>query len=120
MATANQVNEMIKFKEESTEILKQARFPVHKWESNVPSLESENMPNPGKILGLVWDNRSDMLTVNAPNVESDEKLTKRTILSRLGKMYDSLGIISPTMVEGKNIFRNACKEGSKWNIHRGF
>ena len=29
------------------------KFPVHKWESNMLSIESANMPNPGKILGHV-------------------------------------------------------------------
>ena len=39
----------MKFKKESTEILENARFSVHKWESNVGSLESENMPNPSHL-----------------------------------------------------------------------
>ena len=32
--------ELMRFKEESTTILESARFPVHKWESNVEFLES--------------------------------------------------------------------------------
>ena len=41
---------LMRFKEESTAILESARFPVHKWESNVKFLESEGMQNPSKIL----------------------------------------------------------------------
>ena len=32
--------QLVKFKKESTEILEDAKFPFHKWESNVGSLES--------------------------------------------------------------------------------
>ncbi len=37
------------------------------------------------------------------------------ILSQLARVYDPLGIISPTVVEGKRIFREACDEGKGWN-----
>ena len=40
------------FKEESTALLESARFPVHKWESNVEFLESEGMPNPIRSLDM--------------------------------------------------------------------
>ena len=63
------------------------------------SLESANMPNPRKILGHVWNKTEDTLKVQLQD-NDDGKLTKRTILSRLGRAYDPLGIISPTMIEG--------------------
>ena len=37
-------------------------------------------------------------------------MTKNTILSQLARVYDPLGIISPTLVEGKRIFRDACEQ----------
>ena len=40
----------------------------------------------------------------------EELVTKRTILSHLGSIYDPLGILSPTTVEGKRIYREACYE----------
>ena len=51
MRTGGDHGKLVQFKEESTVILESAKFPVHKWESNVKSLESESMPNPSKILG---------------------------------------------------------------------
>ena len=59
MKTAHDVGSLGKFKEESIQILANAKFLVHKWESNFLELESENMPNPGKILGHNWDKRED-------------------------------------------------------------
>ena len=63
MMTGTQVEDLEKFKTEATKILESGKLPVHKWESNVPSLESPNMPNPGKILGHVWHKTEDILKV---------------------------------------------------------
>ena len=115
MKTANDVGSLGKFKEEATQILANAKFPVHKWESNFIELESENMPNPGKILGHNWDKREDTLVIQVPKSPEETPLTKRTMLSQLGKIYDPLGIISATMVEGKRLYRDACDENRSWN-----
>ena len=40
MQTVGNVEKLMRFKEESTAVLESARFPVHKWESNVKFLES--------------------------------------------------------------------------------
>ena len=115
MKTGHEVKGLKKFKEEATQILENAQFPVHKWESNVTALESENMPNPGKILGHIWDKREDTLIIQVPKHCEEAPLTKRTMLSQLGRVYDPLGIISPTMVEGKRMYRDACDETKSWN-----
>jgi len=51
MQTGDVNEKLVWFKKESTVILEAAKFPVHKWESNVKYLESESMPNSNKILG---------------------------------------------------------------------
>ena len=81
MKTGTKIEEMSKFKSEATEILESAKFPVHKWESNILELESENMPNPGKILGHLWDKRKDTSELQIMKVSEDKPVTKRTILS---------------------------------------
>ena len=62
------------------------------------------MPNPSKILGHVWDKREDTLEIQVPAVPETEPVTKRSISSQLGKVYDPLGIISPTMLYVNNEF----------------
>ena len=42
-------------------------------------------------------------------------MTKRAILSYLGAIYDPLGIVSPTMAQGKHIYRQVCDEKKGWN-----
>ena len=61
MKTGSEIEKIRKFKSETTEIRESAKFPVHKWESNILELKRENMPNPGKILGHPWDKREDTL-----------------------------------------------------------
>ncbi|XP_015747779.1 PREDICTED: uncharacterized protein LOC107327543 [Acropora digitifera] len=103
MKTGHRSEELKQFKKEATEILEKARFPVHKWESNLPELESDDMTNPGKILGHNWDKRKDTLELPVQQFSDEQPVTKRAILSQLGSMYDPLGIISPTTAEGKRI-----------------
>ena len=60
---------LVQFKEERTLILESAKFPVHKWQSNVKPLKSENIPNPGKSLGHTWskdDETLELLTKSFP------------------------------------------------------
>mgnify|MGYP002803922442 FL=1 len=95
--------------------MEDGKFPVHKWESNVQSLESQNMPNPGKILGLTWHKRDDVIEIQVPERKNEQRVTKKSILSHLAGIYDPLGIISPTVVEGKRIYREACDESRSWD-----
>ena len=88
---------------------------MHKWESNVRFLESEGMPNPSNILGLAWNKDDDTLELRAKPFPQEHPVTKRTILSYLGTVYDPLGIISPTMAEGKHIYREAGDENKGSN-----
>ncbi|XP_022809137.1 uncharacterized protein LOC111346107 [Stylophora pistillata] len=115
MQTGGNVEKLVWFKEESTAILESARFPVHKWESNVKVHESEGMPNPSKILGHVWNKDDDTLELLAKPFPQEHPVTKHTILSYLGTVYDPLGIISPTMAKGNHIYQEACNEKKSWN-----
>ena len=110
MQTGEDNEKLVRFKEESTVILESAKFPVHKWESNVECLQSESMPNPSKILGHAWNKEDDTLELLAKPFPHERPVTKRTILSYLGTVYDPLEIISPTMAEGKHIYRKTCDE----------
>ena len=55
MHSGDDPDDLIKFKEESSKILESGKFHVHKWESNIESLESSEMPNPTKFLGHLWN-----------------------------------------------------------------
>ena len=95
MQTEGDHEKLVRFKEESTIILESAQFPV---------LESESMPNQSKILGHKWNKENDTLELPAKPFPQKQPVTKRTILSYLGTVYDPPRIISPTMAEGKHIY----------------
>ena len=68
MKTGSDIRELRRFKEEAIEILQNAKFPVHKWESNVQQLDKE--PNQSKILCLMWDKRKDTLEIQVKMSEN--------------------------------------------------
>ena len=73
------------------------------------------MPNPSKIHGHTGHNDYDTLELSAKSFPQEQPVTKRTIFSYVGTVYDPLGIISPTMAEGKHVYREACDEKKGWN-----
>ena len=117
-------------KERAQEILHDATFELHKWNSNIPQLEkaasSEALqeqsyakqtfmvkPSENKLLGMKWDKRSDTLAVTFPNER--EPKTKRGVLSKLARVYDPLGLASPLTLVGKQIYRDACDSKIPWD-----
>ena len=56
-----------------------------------------------------------MLEIQVPEPPDNQPLTKRGILSHLASIYDPLGMISPTTVKGKQIYRDTCDETKGWN-----
>lgn len=71
--------------------------------------------NESKILGLSWDKQNDTLKVVFPQVSSEPTKrsvlanpTKRSVLANLAKIYDPLGLVSPTTLTGKLIYRDIC------------
>ena len=104
LQTGGDHENLVQFKAEATVILESAKFPLHKWESNVKSLESERMPNPTKIFGYTWHKDEDILKLSVKPFRQEQPVTKFTILSYLGTVYDPLWIISSTMAERKHIY----------------
>ena len=114
----------------AVEIFNRARFTLHKWHSNVSELESDctddepsfakqqlgasSARGECKLLGLKWDKGDDTLHVSLPSQPAT--LTKRGILANLAKIYDPLGLVSPVMLEGKQIYREASEMKLSWDI----
>ena len=115
-------------KDITTEIFREAGFKLHKWHSKVQALEGKELVNEAdetfpkqhlgvelnetKMLGLSWKKDKDFL---AREISSEiKKLTKRTTLQKLASTYDHLGIISPTTIIGKIIYRDICDSQISW------
>ena len=118
-------------KSKAKEIFQDAKFNLHKWHSNESELELDNDAKDGndelsyakqqlgttssetKLLGLPWDKENDTLRIEFPQVETEP--TKRGVLSTLAKVYDPLGLVSPTTLSGKLIFRDISDEKLAWD-----
>ena len=107
-----------------------AQFDLHKWNSNVEELEHNDHSDgeesfakqqlgplargvESKLLGLPWNKREDTLSVIFLGKSS--VMTKRGILSALASVYNPLGFVSPTMLEGKLVYREACRQKTAWD-----
>ena len=131
MAGGVRVDEVARKKVKASEIFQDATFKLHKWHSNVRELEEPSdqaaatdeptyakqqlgsRQTETKLLGLVWDKTEDSLSV----VTSNEKpaTTKRAALSQLAKVYDPLGLVSPTTLFGKLLYREMCEANFTWD-----
>ena len=118
-------------KRKMTDVLSDATFKLHKWNASDKELEGdvvgdesgENQTfakqqlnvksSDSKLLGLGWDKISDTLTVTFPH--ESLSTTKRGILSKLARIYDPFGLVSPITVAGKMIYREVCDAKWSWD-----
>ena len=47
--------------------------------------------------------------------KDDHPVTRQGILRKLAKIYDPLGLVSPLTLEGKLVYRAACKSKAPWD-----
>ena len=120
-------------KSDAVQIFSDAGFHLHKWHSNAPELEEsllenvketkdtyakQNLNGEGsgggtKLLGLEWDKSEDTLAITFP--QEDTNPTKRAILGKLARIYDPLGLTSPTTLQEKLIYRDSCTLKLAWD-----
>ncbi|XP_043476349.1 uncharacterized protein LOC122507611 [Leptopilina heterotoma] len=109
------------------ELLKKGGFNLRKWGSNDSRLTRDFPGNPTithmsldpsdtiKTLGVYWDSKTDSITytVNIPKV--NEKITKRSILSQVAKLFDPLGLLGPIIVKAKILIQLLWKAKLEWD-----
>ena len=103
---------------------------MHKWNSNVPSLESKSAEgkqeltyakqilsqdsNEIKIFGMFWNKEKDNISVVKP-IPKEKRPTKRNILSELASVYNPIDLISPSHLIGKILYREVCELKIPWD-----
>lgn len=112
-------------KETSTEVFAQGGFTLHKWHSNAAELDAVSankisktqlgVPQKGKgaLLRVPWDKEKDTIEVKFPPERTQP--TKKKLLTKLAKVYDPLGLASPSMLSGKLLYRKACELKIAWD-----
>ena len=115
----------------TVEVFEDATFHLHKWHSNDSTLENYDRTNQpeedltyakqhlgsneceAKLLGLPWNKTEDTLTI--PTSSEREISTKRVALSELAKVYDPLGLASPSTLVAKILYREMCEAKLHWD-----
>ncbi|XP_073963061.1 uncharacterized protein [Choristoneura fumiferana] len=127
---ADSVEQALSLQSELTKILSSGGFHLRKWTSNSGTfldslprsdLYSEELKNfeelsdvSLKILGLLWQPRSDSFRFRVAKF-SDCRCTKRTILSEIARIYDPLGFLGPLTFYAKYIMRLLWAAGVAWD-----
>ena len=127
LSSGQTVEEVKDLKSGTTGIFDTASLKLHKWNSNVKSLE-EKSPDQRlshakeqfgvkggetALLGLKWNKEKDTIGVIFPKNESAP--TKRGILGKVAKIYAPLGLVSPITLGCKLLHREVCDEKRPWD-----
>jgi hypothetical protein len=120
-------------------ILSEIQMKLSKWTTNSPELkellrgeitfsaEPSNLAinevfqhTDKKALGIRWDPSTDNFSFNADHIINEairikDGLTKRQLFSLALTMYDPLGLINPTMLNGKRSMQITWLSPTKWD-----
>ena len=110
--------ELIRLKNESSQILRKAGFQLHKWHSNVNKLESDVEAKSTKLLGIPWNKETDQLSIDFTaciNNGNKKVITKRKMLSAINSVFDLLGFSAPVLITGKLSYSQLCLLKLGWN-----
>lgn len=93
--------EYLNFKSESTRLMAAAKMELREWEHTLVTLEHKSDDNsnveeevPTSVLGLKWYKQQDVLVCSS-FPKAPEKLSRRTLLATINKIFDPMGILSP-------------------------
>lgn len=122
------VDEVLKIRQQVTELLQKGNFQIRKWCSNmadvlegIPPEQCEKMlkfhdgTDVTKTLGLVWDPKSDNFIFSFAPVNDSKIVTKRSILSSIARIYDPLGLIGPVITKAKLFMQHLWKLQLQWD-----
>jgi hypothetical protein len=135
MTGGETVDEGIEVYKEMKALLQRGGFILQKWASNSKELEDyidknevgeENvkreekrveikLDNIVKILGLTWNKTKDefQYSVKLPPVSAP--VTKRKIISDVGRLFDPLGWIAPCVIKAKTFIQRLWIAGTGWD-----
>ena len=127
LGTCPSVASALALQQELIGLLMLGGFELRKWASNseeilsaVPSTDRQmplsfdkEEPHFLKVLGLQWQPFSDTFSYQ---FQQDEKpCTKRNILSKIGKIFDPLGFLSPVILSAKILMQKLWVANNTWD-----
>lgn len=123
--TLESANQIIK---DLISLLQSGGFHLRKWIANCPEIiqnisiqeqQSESFTfkseHISKTLGLHWNAVEDKFILHCQISKYIPKLTKRTLLAEISKMFDPLGWLAPITTKLKLLFQKVWSEQIKWD-----
>ena len=120
---ADSEEELMEMMTEAKETLDLGGFPFTKWTSNSLRVTeatgktfhlSTESTSP-KVLGVLWDTKSDCFCFDTLKVSTDVLRTKRKLLSIIARIFDPLGLLTPYTITLKILFQEVWKAGHDWD-----
>ncbi|XP_011165769.1 uncharacterized protein LOC105200092 [Solenopsis invicta] len=120
----DKLNEIRTLKQEITQILESAGFQLAKWNSNEQSLipttqgnavQCVNIGDEIKTLGLIWNAGRDALQYQVQLKNTEQRVTKRTVLLIMSQIFDPLGLVGPSTIKAKLMLQQIWKLKLKWD-----
>nr|CAD2186287.1 unnamed protein product [Meloidogyne enterolobii] len=68
-----------------------------------------------KVLGIKWNIKKDNLEIKFPNINLEDKFTRRKVLEVMASLFDPLGLVSPCIVNPKLLFQKLWDKPKKWD-----
>lgn len=125
---ASTLSEALNLRNELIKCLSNNGFELSKWTANhadllkyipIPnenSLYSLNMETEAiKTLGLYWDSNSDSFIYKVSLPIPEHKITKRSILSNIVRLFDPFGLPGPVIVIAKILMQQLWKLKINWD-----
>lgn len=121
------IEEVIAIMKELIELLKLGGFELRKFGSNAPEIikdvpqnDRETLIQLGdegmvKTLGIAWQPESDHILFDYKGTPQHSKITKRIVLSEIGKLFDILGLACPVIILGKMFMQDLWKRKLDWD-----
>jgi Pao retrotransposon peptidase/Family of unknown function (DUF5641)/Integrase zinc binding domain len=127
LSGTDSVDDCVELQGQLVSMLKRGGFELHKWCTNAPEL-FENIPidkrepkaqlsdNPFvKTLGLSWHPSLDVLAITTERPLPQTKVTKRSVLSDIAKLFDPLGLTGPIIVTAKIFLQRLWQRSLDWD-----
>ncbi|CAK9799145.1 hypothetical protein ANTPLA_LOCUS1910 [Anthophora plagiata] len=124
---ANTISQAIELREQLIKLLKLGGFNLRQWSSNEPMLVQESSDHIAldkvhfiasdtkKTLGIGWNAKQDYIYYSVDTNTETKRVTKRSILSQIAKLYDPLGLLGPIVISAKLIMQDLWKAQLEWD-----
>ncbi|XP_076382079.1 uncharacterized protein LOC117218272 [Megalopta genalis] len=127
LTRAATVEDAIRVLDEIIDLLHHAGLNFRQWASDSPTL-LQVLPEGSvklqahddkalKTLGVAWNFPQDSIVYSVHPITIDARITKRTILSTIAKIFDPLGLLGPAIITAKLIMQRLWQLKLDWDVN---